>query len=205
MRPTVRSPARPITAAFVAALLLAAPSAGARAEPHRYTIDPNHFSIGFSANHTNYDNVLGMFLKGQGSFVFDEDKRELSDLSVVIQADSVFTNYEERDKHLRSSDFLWASKHPDIIFVMTEAVPTGERTGKVTGNLTLRGVTRPVTLDVTWNKSAKYAYNNDYAMGLSARTVIKRSDWGITYALDTDFWVGDEIPLRFEIEAIRQD
>lgn len=177
----------------------------AQAEPQRYMIDPRHFGIMFEANHTDYDHVLGMFLEGSGEFVFDEETKELSELRVVIKADSVFTNFEDRDEHLRSSDFLWASQHPDVVFEMTSAEPTGERTGLVHGDLTLRGVTRPATVEVTWNRSAKYAYNNDYAIGLSARTVIKRSDWGMTYALDNDFWVGDEIPMRFEIEAIRQD
>lgn len=174
------------------------------AEPARYAIDPEHFSIMFQAGHIGYQRQIGMFLEGQGSFVFDETTHELSDLVVEIDARSVFTNHEARDNHLRSGDFLDAANHPMIRFVMTDAEATGETTGRVTGDLTIRGVTEPVTLDVTLNKIGPYPWGSNYVLGVSAETVIQRSAFGSTYALEGDM-VSDDIALTFEIEAIRQD
>jgi polyisoprenoid-binding protein YceI len=175
----------------------------AKAEPRNYRIDPAHFSVVFNAVHVGYAPTWGMFLKGSGSFTFDEEARTLSDLEVRIDTRSVFSNNEARDEHLRSADFLHAEAHPVATFVMSGAEPTGERTGKVTGDLTLRGVTRKVTLDVTWNKSGDYPFGGTYVTGISARTTLRRSDFGSTYALEGDL-VGDEVEILIDLEAIRQ-
>jgi polyisoprenoid-binding protein YceI len=176
----------------------------ARAEFARYAIDPEHFSILFSADHIGYQQQLGMFLDGSGSFRFDETTNELADLVVEIDAKSVFTNHQARDNHLRSGDFLDAEAHPMIRFVMTEALPLSDTHGTISGDLTVRGVTQPVTLDVRLNKIGPYPWGSNHVVGVSAETVIRRSDFGSTYALEGGM-VGDEIPLTFEIEAIRQD
>lgn len=200
-----RLPFRRAAAAMVAAgfATLALAAAPARAEPRDYRIDPSHFSVVFNADHIGYAPTWGMFLRGSGGFTFDEQARTLANLRVEIETGSVFSNDERRDGHLRSADFLDAEAHPVATFVMTAAEPTGERTGKVTGDLTLRGVTRPVTLDVTWNKSGPYPFGDTYVVGISARTVLKRSDFGSTYALDGGL-VGDEVELIIDLEAIRQ-
>lgn len=189
-----------IALGLVAMLATTGPS---RAEPRQYVIDPAHFSIVFNAMHIGYAPTWGLFLKGKGGFTFDEDTRALSDLSVEIEAASVFSNDERRDGHLRSNDFLAAEAHPLITFEMTEARPETETTGTVTGALTLRGVTRPVTLDVTLNKVGPYPFGGTYVLGVSARTVLKRSDFGSTYALEGGL-VGDEVEIRIDLEAIRQ-
>ena len=191
-------------AAGLALFGCAAGALEARAEMARYTIDPEHFSILFSASHIGYQQQLGMFLDGSGSFGFDETTLELADLLVEIEAASVFSNHQGRDNHLRSGDFLDAENHPMIRFVMTEAEPESDTTGRITGDLTIRGETRPVTLDVELNKIGAYPWGSNYVLGVSAETVINRSDFGSTYALDGGM-VGDEIRLIFEIEAIRQD
>lgn len=208
-RPTIRDRkaragrVRAVGSGAILLLGLLWPLGEARAEPRRYRIDPEHFSILFEATHIGYQDVLGMFLQGGGGFTYDEAARRLSDLKVTIRAASVFTNHKDRDRHLRGKDFLWADQHPDITFVMTRAEPIGERTGRITGDLTLRGVTKPITVDVTLNKIASSPINNAYTLGISARAVVKRSLWGSTYAADVG-WVPDEIPLRFELEAIRE-
>lgn len=181
--------------------LLVGPAA--MAEPARYKLDPDHLNVAFSVSHIGFSRVIGLFLSGSGSFMFDEETRELSDLRVSIDANSVFTNHKARDKHVRSADFLDAEQHGDIEFVMTGAEPTGERTGIVSGDLTIRGVTNPVDLDVTWNKSGTYPWGDNYVLGASARAVIKRSDYGSVYALEGEI-VGDEVAITLEIEAIRQ-
>ncbi|MDX6748538.1 YceI family protein [Geminicoccaceae bacterium 1502E] len=190
-----------LPAAWLAAVLLA--PAGASAEPRRFTIDPEHFHLGFAATHIGYADVLGLFLEGGGSFVYDEEARALSELRVTVDAASVFTNHAKRDGHLRSKDFLAAGAHPEITFVMTGAEPGSETAGTVTGDLTMRGQTHPVTLEVVLNKAGTYPYNDNYVLGISARTVIERSRWGMTYAVENG-WVADAIPITIEIEAIRE-
>ena len=186
-----------------AAAVLLGVAAPAAAAPEVYRIDPDHLSIGFLVHHIGFADTLGMFLEAEGGFTFDPEALALSDLSVTIQADSVFTNHGRRDDHLRGGDFLDVETHPEITFVGTAAEPTDERTGRVTGDLTILGVTQPVTLDVTWNKSGPYPFGDTYVIGISARTVVQRSAFGMTYAVDNG-WVGDEIAVIIELEAIRQ-
>lgn len=189
----------------LAAAALAACVAGtAGAEPERYEIDPDHFSIGFSIAHVGYADVLGMFLKGEGSFVYDEATRELSEGRVEIAADSVFTNHEERDGHVRGDDFLSVEDHPEIVFVARDYTPRGGNGGELEGDLTLHGETHPVTLDVTLNKRAEYPFGHEqYTLGISASTRIERSRWGMDYGVANGM-VGDTVDLDFEFEAIRQ-
>ena len=128
----------------------------------------------------------------------------VSDIAVTIGAVSVDTQHEERDKHLRAQDFLWVEHIRGSLFTGTSAEQTGPRTGKITGDLTIRGVTKPVTLDVVWNKSGQYTFGDmHYATGVSARAKIKRSDFGMTYALEGGM-VGDEVEIILEFEGIRQ-
>lgn len=176
----------------------------ALAEPARWEIDPGNSSIGFSANHIGYKDVLGLFLEERGSFTYDEETRELSDLVFEVDAASVLTDNPARDRHLKSGDFLDAEAYPLIRFVMTEAVPETETTGTIKGDLTIRGITQPVEVDVTLNRIAPYPWGSNYVLGVSASTVVRRSEFGSTYALEGGL-VGDEIRLSFEVEAIRQD
>lgn len=192
-------------AAVLSALAGLLAAAGvADAAPYRYRIDPEHLVVAFTVRHIGYHDVLGQFLKAEGSFTLDEGARAVSAIEVAIDAGSVFTNHKARDEHVRSGDFLDAGGHPAITFVGTGAEPTGEQTGRVAGDLTLRGVTRPVVLDVTLNKSAKYPIGDNYVVGISARTTLKRSEWGMTYAVEGAF-VGDEVAVVIELEAIRGD
>lgn len=197
---------RPAAMFSTAALttLLALASTTATAEPHTYRIDPEHFSIGFMVEHVGYADTVGMFLEGGGEFVYDEQTRELESGRVEINADSVFTNHDKRDEHLRGDDFLDAENHPAIVFEATGFEPRDGNRGTLTGKLTLLGETRPVTLDVTLNKAAEYPFGHGkHTLGVSARTTIKRSEWGMTYAVDNGL-VGDEVELIFELEANRQ-
>lgn len=194
-----------LTALPAAVLALAAFAPIAEAEPARYEIDTSHFSVVFNADHIGYGGTWGMFLAGSGGFTYDESTQTLSDLTVTIDANSVFSNDDRRDGHLRSNDFLAAEEHPEITFVMTGAEATSETTGKVFGDLTLRGVAKPVTLDVTLNKIGEYPFGHrKRTIGVTAETVLQRSEWGMTYAIDGGL-VGDEVPIVIELEAIQQD
>ncbi len=192
--------------AVLAGGLTAATTSPARAAPARYEIDPAHFSVGFLVHHIGYADTLGMFLEGGGSFTFDEAAPAVSDIEVTIQADSVFTNHDRRDEHVKGGDFLDVDDHPEIRFVGREARATGENSGEVTGDLTILGVTRPITLQVTKNKIGEYPFGAGppYVVGVSVRGTVKRSEFGMTYAV-VNGWVGDEVELIIEFEAIRQD
>lgn len=191
---------------WLGAVLLVASSFAAQAvaEPARWVIDPGNSSIGFHANHIGYKDVLGLFLEESGSFTFDEATQELTELVFEVEASSVFTDNPARNEHLLSDDFLAAEEHPLIRFVMTEALPETASTGTIRGDLTIRGVTRPIEVAVTLNRIAPYPWGKNYVLGVSAEAVVRRSEFGSTYALEGGL-VGDEIFLSFEIEAIRQD
>ena len=199
-----------LRALLAAGVLVTAAGAGpAWAEPRTYTIDPDHFAIGFQIDHLGYADVIGMFLKGSGSFVYDEATRTLTSGRVVVAADSVFSNHKARDRHVRDSDFLDAKKHPEIVFEATAFEPGGERDGRLegrlAGRLTLLGQTHPVGLDVTLNKAATYPFGHrKHTLGISARTTIERSRWGMDYGVSRGM-VGDAVELSFELEAMRDD
>jgi polyisoprenoid-binding protein YceI len=150
-----------------------------------------------------------MFRKGGGSFEFDEATGELSDIRVTIETGSVFTNHKKRDDHLRGADFLNSAEYPQMVFTAGGAQRTGERTFVIEGELELLGQKRPVTLEARWNKSAEYPFGGSllggkpYVMGVSARGTFKRSAWGMNYGVDKG-WVGDEVELIVEFEAVRQ-
>ena len=203
----VRLRQRAITALSALAVVLSAALLQpfpARAAPERYQLDPNHMAIAFLVAHVGFAKTLGQFTRAEGAFVFDPEKPVVSDIVVIIDAASVNTQHEKRDQHLRAKDFLWVEEHPQITFRGTSAEQTGPRTGKVVGDLTIRGVTRPVTLDVVWNKSDQYPFGDmHYAIGISARTKIKRSDFGMTYAVEGGM-VGDEVEIILEFEGVRQ-
>lgn len=192
---------RIVLSSLAATLLLAATPA--RAEPALYEIDPEHFSIGFMTLHLGYEKVLGQFLEAGGSFRYDEATNEVSDIKVTIESDSVFSNHDRRDDHLRSDQFLNVEDFPEITFVGTSAEATGEASGTVTGDLTIIGETHPVTLQVTRNKIGKYPINDNYVVGISVRGTVKRSEYGMMYAVENG-WVGDEVEVIIEFEAIRQ-
>ncbi|MGE0070343.1 MAG: YceI family protein [Thiomonas sp.] len=176
----------------------------ARAAPQTYEIDPEHFSIGFQVQHVGYASVIGLFLEASGQFVYDEETRRLSSGRVVVAADSVFTNHKKRDGHLRDRDFLQARRYPEIVFEAGKFTSGENNTGKLEGTLTLRGETRPVVLDVTLNKAASYPFGHrKHTLGISARTTLLRSEWGMDYAVKGDM-VSDRVEMRFELEAVRQ-
>lgn len=192
---------RSLRASLLCMLATAAP---AMAAPQTYEIDPEHFAIGFSVLHVGYADVLGMFLKASGRFVYDEATRELASGRVVVDAASVFSNHEKRDGHLRKGDFLATSKHPEIVFEATGLEWLDESRGKLSGNLSLLGVTRPVELAVTLNKAASYPFGHGkHTLGISANTTLLRSEWGMSYGIKGDL-VADEVRMTFELEAIRQ-
>jgi polyisoprenoid-binding protein YceI len=166
-----------------------------------FAIDSSHTDVVFMLNHLGYSNTFGRFNDVSGDFSFDPDSPARAEVSLTIQAASIDTNHEKRDEHLRSPDFLNAKEFPTITFDSTNIEVTGENTGKLTGDLTLHGQTKPVTLDVTFNKMAPHPlpqYDKILTAGFTARGSITRSEWGVgRYAP----MVGDEMKLFIEVEG----
>lgn len=187
--------------------ILAVPAMGlssaAHAEPHEYELDPAHTAIGFLVGHVGYANVLGMFLEAEGSFTFDDETLTLSDVEIIVETDSVFTNHKKRDQHLRSPDFLNSREFPEMVFKMTKAEKITDTTGKLYGELDLIGLKKPIVLDIVFNRGGEYPFNDEYAIGVSARGSFKRSEFGMMYGVDNG-WVGDDVELIIEFEAVRQ-
>ncbi len=187
----------------VSCLAVWAPTAGA--EPREFVIDPDHFGISFRVRHIGYADTLGLFLRAQGRFVYDETTRTLHSGRVVVDTRSVFTNHERRDAHVRNEDFLDVESHPEAVFEAGALALGEDGKGTLRGNLTLLGQTRPVVLDVSLNKAADYPFPiglAKYTLGISASTTLKRSDWGMNYAVGNGL-VGDDVHMVFEIEANR--
>jgi polyisoprenoid-binding protein YceI len=170
-----------------------------------YIIDKSHFSIGFLVEHVGYARTLGMFRDIDGSYIHDVKNKKINDINIVINTDSVFTNDEKRDEHLKSPDFLHVDKYPEMVFKATDIKINNDET-IINGNLTLLGITRPLVLTGKINKIGKYPFGGiikPYVMGISAKGTIKRSDHAMMYAIK-DNLVGDEIELIIEFEARRQ-
>lgn len=206
MAPAARLVRRQAAGAALALAALLAPGA-ASAQAARYQLDPNHISIGFLVDHVGYAKVLGMFRAARGSYRFDEATGTLSELRIEVDTASVFTNQKERDEHLKGPDFLNSSEFPRMVFTANGAQRKGERQFEVQGQLELLGKSLPLTLQATWNKSAESPVagfgRKPYTMGVSARGSFKRSAYGMNYAV-ANGWVGDEVPLIIEFEAVRQ-
>ena len=175
------------------------------ASEDEYIIDKSHFSIGFLVEHVGYAKTLGMFRDIDGSYIHDVKNKMINDINIVINTDSVFTNDEKRDEHLKSPDFLHVDKYPEMVFKATDIKINNDET-IINGNLTLLGITRPLVLTGKINKIGKYPFGGiikPYVMGISAKGTIKRSDHAMMYAIK-DNLVGDEIELIIEFEARRQ-
>ena len=175
------------------------------ASEEEYIIDKSHFSIGFLVEHVGYAKTLGMFRDIDGSYIHDVKNKKINDINIVINTDSVFTNDEKRDEHLKSPDFLHVDKYPEMVFKATD-IKINNNESIINGNLTLLGITRPLVLTGRINKIGKYPFGGiikPYVMGISAKGTIKRSDHAMMYAIK-DNLVGDEIELIIEFEARRQ-
>lgn len=172
-----------------------------------WQIDPAHSEIQFSARHMMISKVRGIFENFSGVVEFDENNPENSTVNVEIEAKSINTREDQRDNHLRSPDFLNAEEYPTLTFTSTRVEKTGDSAGKLYGDLTIRGVTKPVVLDVEYAGQAKSPWGTTSA-GFSASTKINRKDWGLTWnqALETGgVLVGDKISIDIELEIVKQE
>jgi polyisoprenoid-binding protein YceI len=187
-------------------MALAAFAAGFSAVPalaaDSYTIDAGHSEVSFQIRHL-VSQVRGRFNDFSGTIALDTGKPESSSVEFKIKAASVDTALADRDKHLRSADFFDVEKHPEITFKSTAIKASGKDTYAVTGNLTIRGVTKQVTLPVSFLGTARDPWGNDKA-GFETATTLNRKDYGIVWnaALDAGgFILGDDVKVSINLEA----
>ncbi len=177
----------------------------ALAHADTWQIDPAHTNVEFTVRHMMISNVKGQFQKTSGTITTGSDPA-LAQIDATIDASSVDTRVERRDTHLKSPDFLDVAKYPTITFKSTKVEAAGPNKFKVTGDLTLHGVTKPVVLDVETSGAPINMMGKMHA-GASATTQIKRSDFGLTSnkALEAGgVMVGDEVAISIDVEAIKK-
>lgn len=176
----------------------------ARAEPVRYTLDPAHTVLALMIEHVGYASTLGQFTELSGGFDYDEAAGSIENLEVTVMTESFDSHHDRRDEHVKSDDFLNVSEYPEMRFTASSSFESGATSGKLEGELTLLGETHPLTLDWTLNKADTYPFGHGrYTLGVSARGVVTRSDYGMTYGVDGGL-VGDEVELIIEFEANRE-
>ena len=171
-----------------------------------WAIDPSHSLVEFGVKHMMFATVKGRFAGVRGRIDLNEADPAQSSVEVEIDAASIDTRDEKRDAHLRSADFFDAESHPVLTFKSTRVEPAGPDKLRITGDLTIRGITREVTLDATVNGRGVTPWGNEVA-GYSAETQINRKDYGLGWnaALESGgVLVGDTVKISIEVEAGKQ-
>ena len=163
-----------------------------------YTIDPSHTHILFMVNHLGLSNMIGLFTDMAGTFSFDPAHIEASKVKVTIKTASLSTQFGPRDADLKGADWFNVTEFPEMTFTGVSFSKTDDHAGTITGNLTLLGVTKPVTLHVTFNNAGLRASDKKQAAGFSATSKIKRSDFGMKTFIP---YIGDEVSLIIETEG----
>jgi polyisoprenoid-binding protein YceI len=171
-----------------------------------WQIDPMHTAVEFTVRHMMISNVKGTFEKTTGTVTVDGNDPTTAKIDATIDASSINTRVERRDADLKGPDFLDVTKYPTITFKSTKVEAAGTGKWKVTGDLTLHGVTKPVVLDVEGTGTPiKDPFGNTRA-GASATAKINRRDFGVNYSktLDAGVMVGDEVSITIDVEAIKK-
>jgi polyisoprenoid-binding protein YceI len=188
---------QPRTLAFLfAAALSSAPALAAE----RYQIERPHTQIIFAVDHLGFSQSHGRFRDFDGELRFDAGDWSQSSVTLTVRTASVDMGDYEWDKHLKGKDFFDTNRFPEMTFRSTRVEQTGETSGKVHGELTLLGVTRPVVLDVTLNKIGKHPIAGKDWIGFSAHTTLTRSEFGMGYGLPA---IGDQVKVELQVEGVK--
>jgi polyisoprenoid-binding protein YceI len=172
----------------------------------KWILDPAHSSIDFSVKHMMIARVKGAFQAFEAEIEADPEDLTTAQIRFTIDASSVDTRNHDRDEHLRSADFFDVEKYPNLTFTATEIISKGEGEYEVTGDMTIRGVTRKETFSVNFEGTGKDPWGNEKA-GFSGSGKINRSEYELTWnsVLETGgVLVGDEIKISFEVQATKQ-
>jgi polyisoprenoid-binding protein YceI len=202
---------KPAIRDFAAAALLPGLLAGASVSAHAdiWLFDKTATVVRFSYDHLGLSRQSGRFRDIDGRLDFTPTDPESGQIEATIRIADISTGVAELDQLLRSSDFFDTARYPTAVFKSTAVRKTGDKTGEVVGELTMMGVTRPVTLNVTWNFTGEYplsainpVYLGKWVSGFSAKTVIERSAWGLKRGIPL---LSDEIEISIEAEFLRQE
>lgn len=192
MRPTV-----------LAAALTGVLFAGSAFAADTYDVDPTHAWVSFKTNHAGWSNAHGIFKTVKGAISFDKSDVANSSISLTIAANSIDTNFEQRNSDLKSPDFLNVEEFPDVTFTSTKIEKTGDKTARVTGDLSLAGTVKPVTLDVIWNAESPLPWDaKTVKTGFSATGKFSGLDFGLKKM--ADYGLGPDLALDIDIEAIKK-
>ncbi len=191
-----------ITAAL-AAVTVYSPSFAMDHLSGKYAMDPTHTSVIFKVDHLGFSTYIGRFDTISGTLDFDEKDPTKSAVNVAIESASINTNSDKLEEELRGAEMFNSEVHPQVTFVSIEIEKTGETTGKITGDLTIAGTTKPVVLDTTFNNGAPHPFPpNKLVLGFSATAAIKRSEFGLNSWLPA---IGDDVSLIIETEFQKAD
>lgn len=181
------------------ALALSLLAGAAYAEPVAFDFDKSHSNLSFSYNHLGYSTTDGRFGDWNGTLLIDKEKPENSSVEFTVQIGSLDTFWADRDTHLKSPDFFDAAQFPEANFKSTKVTQTGEKQLEVTGDLTLHGVTKPVTLTVDVTAMGEHPMAKKEAIGFAVSTVIKRSEFGMDKFVP---YVSDDVTITFHTETL---
>ena len=187
---------------LLAAALAAAAATGAAASPEKYVLDSSHSQIIFDYNHLGYSTTWGMFSGFEGEIMFDAEAPADSSVTVEFPTASLITGWDERTAHFLTGDFFGAEEAPEITFVSTGIEVTGETTGKITGDLTVNGVSKPVVLDAVLNQQGDHPMAKKPWLGFSATATVLRSDFDMGQFAP---YVSDEVKLMISVEAMKAE
>lgn len=194
-----------VTAAALSAMLLAVPASAqgvstdaTLAPAGAYEVDKAHARISWEISHFGVSTYIGWFTGFDVALKFDPNAPERSTLNVSIDPKSVHTLDPKFDEEIASPKFFDATKYPEITFASTSIEKSSDTSGKITGDLTFHGVTKPVVLDVTFHGGMQSPMKNTYVLGFKGTTTIKRSEFGVTEYIE--FGLGDDVTITIEGE-----
>ena len=184
------------------AAAFAATATAALAAPETYVLDPSHSQVMFNYNHLGYSTTYGMFSGFEGTIEFDQENPAASSVEVQIPVMSMLTGWEARFAHFMNADFFGASEGDMVTFTSTGIEVTGENTAKITGDLSMNGVTKPVVLDAKLNVANTHPMAQKPWAGFDATATVLRSDYGLEKFAP---YVSDEVQVHISIEATKAE
>ncbi len=164
-----------------------------------WKLDPTHSQLGFSIRHLGISNVRGLFPTVDGTVEVASDGT--SKIDVEVELASVQSGNQYRDEHLQAEPFFDTANHPKLTFSATKVEVTGDNVGKIHGDLTIRGITKPVTLDATFNGTGESPMDQSFRAGFHAVGSINRTDFGVSYGVPM---VSDEVQLSIDVQLVKQ-
>jgi polyisoprenoid-binding protein YceI len=170
-----------------------------------YNVDAAHSRVGFAARHAMVTKVRGSFKELEGSGFFDADDPTRSNLELTIKAESIDTGNADRDTHLRSNDFFEMDNYPEITFKSTSVEKVNEDHYRVTGDLTVKDVTKPITIPFEVSGPVQDPFGNQ-RIGLEGHVEINRKDWGVSWNLALEaggILVSEKVTLEFDVSAVK--